>query len=97
MGAGGTFNGYSGSPDQTDGILPLGTQQYPGNTFQQNLTYPTYNISHQEANDPIDPMLREFRNVLANHFGVAPRGTSGGGGGDPPPCEPVPPQLMCER
>jgi pimeloyl-ACP methyl ester carboxylesterase len=45
LGAGGTYNGYSGSPAATDGILPLGTQQYPGNTFQQNLTYPTSVVS----------------------------------------------------
>ena len=89
VGAGGTFNGYSGAPDASDGILPLGTQQYPGATRQTNLTFPQYNVSHQEANDPIQPMLSTFREVFANNFGLPQRGSAGGGG------EPLPPRESC--
>jgi hypothetical protein len=90
---GGTYNGYSGSPAATDDILPLGTQQGPGATRLINVS-PQANISHPEAYDAIEPMLREFRNVFENHFGVTRRNTSGGGY-EPPPCEPIPPHVEC--
>jgi pimeloyl-ACP methyl ester carboxylesterase len=97
VGAGGTFNGYTGAPDASDGILPLGTQQYPGATRQTNLTFPQYNVSHQEANDPIHPMVSTYADVFASNFGLPRRGTSDPGDEPPPPTGGCadPTQIVC--
>ncbi|MBW3630130.1 MAG: hypothetical protein KY464_12630 [Gemmatimonadetes bacterium] len=101
IGAGGTWNGITGRPAPSDGILPLSSQQYPGATNQVNLTLERgYNISHQEANDANRSMLETFSRVFKNDFGVALR-NSAGGEPEPepwqPPCDHSSTELVCAQ
>jgi hypothetical protein len=101
IGAGGTWNGITGRPAPSDGILPFSSQQYPGATRQRNLEWPQYNISHQEANDAIPEMLATYSDVFRNNFGLAVRTYSGGGPTEPEPweptCAPSPRELVCAQ
>jgi hypothetical protein len=88
IGAGGTWNGITGRPDPSDGILPLSSQQYPGANQQRNLTPDQgYNISHQEANDATQKMLEAIGTTFTLDFAIEPRGRTG---------EPLPPPEYCE-
>lgn len=85
LGAGGNFNGYNGGPDATDGILSYSTQQYPGATRMIEMPHVLgFSISHQEANDRIDPIVKAYSDVFVKDFSIKDRGSSGGGD-EPPP------------
>jgi len=58
--------------DHQDGLVPLGSQTWPGATVQENRLWPTYSIPHRsQITHPV--MLSLMQNVVNVRFGIPVR------------------------